>query len=124
MNIDKVWEKAQEISGLDPNLYRKDPYGNTMYKPSYGKSTHMGWEIDHIRPKSRGGSDHIRNLQALNTKINRLKGDSLVKKSRHNTFRHNTLGDSLVKKSRHNTCRYNTLRIIRKNISNKKNISA
>ena len=43
----------------------------------------MGWEVDHIKPKARGGSDATRNLQALNTSLNREKGDSLVKKSRH-----------------------------------------
>ncbi|WP_425272587.1 HNH endonuclease [Polycladidibacter hongkongensis] len=43
----------------------------------------MGWDLDHIKPKSRGGSDSTRNLQALNAPLNRSKGDSLVKKSRH-----------------------------------------
>ena len=44
----------------------------------------MGWEVDHIKPKSLGGSDATRNLQALKTEVNREKSDSLVKKSRHN----------------------------------------
>ena len=44
----------------------------------------MGWEIDHIKPTARGGSDSIRNKQALKTSVNREKGDSLVKRSRHN----------------------------------------
>ncbi|MCG8104951.1 MAG: HNH endonuclease [Candidatus Thiodiazotropha endolucinida] len=43
----------------------------------------MGWEIDHIKPSSRGGSDNIRNLQALKTKVNREKADNLVKRNRH-----------------------------------------
>lgn len=82
-DIDKVWDKAREIRGKNPNTYRRDPYGNTLYKSSYGKSTNMGWEIDHIKPKSRGGSDGLRNLQALKTSINRAMGDSVKKKSRH-----------------------------------------
>ena len=48
-----------------------------MYWYSYGEHTEMGWEIDHIIPKAKGGTDHINNLQALNTKVNRQKGDSL-----------------------------------------------
>lgn len=45
--------------------------------------TEKGWEIDHITPKARGGSDATVNLQALNTRLNRQKGDSLKKRSRH-----------------------------------------
>ena len=54
-----------------------------MYKPSYGKSTSGGWQVDHIKPKSRGGIDTISNLQALKTSVNCSKGNSKVKKSRH-----------------------------------------
>jgi 5-methylcytosine-specific restriction endonuclease McrA len=43
----------------------------------------MGWNIDHIKPKQKGGSDDIINLQALQSHINKSKGDNLVKKSRH-----------------------------------------
>lgn len=82
--ISKVWSKAATVRGKNPNLYRRDPYNNIMYKPSYGKASEMGWEIDHIKPVSRGGSDSIYNLQALNTSINRSKGNSLVKRNRHN----------------------------------------
>ncbi len=46
--------------------------------------TVIRWEIDHIKPSNRGGNDTTRNLQALNTSVNRSKGDSLVKRSRHN----------------------------------------
>ncbi len=60
-----------------------NPYGNVMYRDSYGRDSPMGWVVDHIKPKARGGTDTLRNLQALNTKVNLTKGDSLVKKSRH-----------------------------------------
>lgn len=79
----KAWDNAAAFRGKDPALYRKDPYGNVMYKPSYGKSSEMGWDVDHITPKARGGSDATRNLQALNSSVNRSKGDTLQKKSRH-----------------------------------------
>ena len=78
-----VWTKAKPVRGKDPDVYRQDPYGNVMYKQSYGKHTDMGWQVDHIKPKARGGSNDIVNLQALNTKINESKSACLVKKSRH-----------------------------------------
>jgi len=81
--IRKVWEKAKPVRGKDPAQYRQDPYGNLMRFSSYGKDTKLGWGIDHIKPISKGGSDAIRNLQALSTRVNREKGDSLVKRSRH-----------------------------------------
>lgn len=82
--IDKVWEKAKPVRGEDASKYRQDPYGNKICWDSFGKNTETGWEIDHIKPSARGGSDNLRNLQALKTSVNREKGDSLVKKSRHN----------------------------------------
>ena len=80
---DDVWEKAKPIRGKDPEQHRQDPYGNEMYKPSYGKDSDKGWEIDHIKPASQGGSDHLSNLQAMNTAKNRELGDSTRKRSRH-----------------------------------------
>jgi len=80
---EKAWESAKKIRGEDPDKYRQDPYGNRLYKSSYGKNSAMGWEVDHIKPKSRNGSDNSKNLQALKTEINRSKQDSLQKKSRH-----------------------------------------
>lgn len=71
------------MRGKDPDLYRKDPFGNPMYRHSHGKDSEMGWDVDHITPKARGGSDETRNLQALNSSINRGKGDTLQKKSGH-----------------------------------------
>ena len=82
-DVEKVWQKAKPVRGKDPSLYRQDAYGDMIYKPSYGKSSQMGWEVDHITPSAKGGSDHIRNLQALKTSTNRSIGDSLKKKSRH-----------------------------------------
>ncbi|OAV73986.1 HNH endonuclease [Bacteroidales bacterium Barb7] len=73
--LDKVWEKGSTVRGKNPDLYRKDPFGNTMYKPSYGKETSMGWEVDHIKPQAKGGTDHLNNLQPMNPEANRKKGD-------------------------------------------------
>ena len=80
---DTVWDKAQTVRGMDPAKYRRDPYGNIMDYDEYGKDSNRGWEIDHIKPAARGGSDATRNLQALKTSVNREKGDSLKKRSLH-----------------------------------------
>ena len=76
---DRVWDKARKVRGKNPNLYRRDSKGNEIYKPSYGKNSEKGWEIDHIKPRSKGGSDNIRNLQALQTQANRRKGNKYKK---------------------------------------------
>ena len=72
---DEVWDKGKRIRGKVPDLYRKDKFGNIMYKPSYGKNSKMGWEIDHSKPQSKGGTDHLNNLQPMNTHANRQKSD-------------------------------------------------
>ena len=77
---DSVWEKGNTIRGKKSDLYRKDELGNTMYYASYGKSTDMGWEIDHSKPQSKGGTDHLNNLQPLNTSANRAKGSGKLNK--------------------------------------------
>ncbi len=73
--VDKVWEKGSPMRGKTPNLHRRDSLGNKMYKSSYGKDSEQGWQIDHKRPKSKGGSDSLRNLQPLNSHANRSKGN-------------------------------------------------
>lgn len=80
---DKVWSKAKPVKGQDPDVIRQDPYGNELRYSDYGKASKTGWEVDHIKPSARGGSDNLRNLQALKTSVNREKADSLVKRSRH-----------------------------------------
>ena len=73
--IQQVWEKGRVVRGKKPNLYRKDDLGNEIYRPSYGKETPMGWEIDHKKPKSKGGSDSVRNKRPLQSGANARKSD-------------------------------------------------
>ena len=75
-NKEIAWNNAHRIKGKDPNVYRKDDYGNIIYKSSYGKQSEMGWEIDHRHPKSKGGTDSQRNLQAVQWEENRKKSDT------------------------------------------------
>ena len=72
---DAVWSKGKKVKGKNPNLHRKDAKGNEIYKPAYGKRGEKSWEIDHKKPKSKGGSHDIGNLQPLQSKANRDKGN-------------------------------------------------
>lgn len=73
--LNQIWEKGTPIKGKNPNLYRKDIFGNVMYKPSYGRMSKMGWNVDHSKPQSKGGTDHLNNLQPMNSIANSKKND-------------------------------------------------
>lgn len=75
-DIEWAWNKASKVRGKGADLYRRDELGNEIYKPSYGKGGEKSWEIDHRNPVSKGGTDHRRNLRALQTDANRKKSDS------------------------------------------------
>ena len=70
-----AWQKTGTIRGKNPNLYRRDVLGNEIYKPAYGTLGVKGWEVDHSNPKSRGGTNSPRNLQAMQSRANRRKSD-------------------------------------------------
>lgn len=73
--IEAVWQKGKVARGQDPNVWRLDACNMWMHRASYGTTSQYGWEIDHEYPVSRGGTDTLANLQPLNWKNNRGKGD-------------------------------------------------
>lgn len=73
-----IWLNATPIPGKDIALWRQDPCGAQMYWHDYGKANSKhGWEIDHILPVMKGGTDDMTNLQALHWKNNRQKADDV-----------------------------------------------
>jgi len=72
-----VWNKSQTVPGYDSNKIRKDHCDAWINWDKYGETTENGngWEIDHIKPISRGGGDELSNLQSLQWQNNRKKSD-------------------------------------------------
>lgn len=76
-DIQSVWEKGCEVSGNDPDKWRKDECGAWIGRSAYGnRHSQYGWEIDHISP---GGPDILSNLRPLQWENNVDKGDGRLK---------------------------------------------
>ncbi len=76
-NKQKVWNKGRVIENYDKDIWRYDICGNLMEYSEHGDTnSKRGWEIDHIRPLKKGGTDDLNNLQPLYWKNNRKKDDT------------------------------------------------
>ncbi|KKQ77219.1 MAG: hypothetical protein UT00_C0017G0006 [Parcubacteria group bacterium GW2011_GWA1_38_7] len=76
--IQRVWEKGLVVPGYDSSQYRKDACGAWIQRNMYGdrsRQDNYGWEIDHIKPESDGGTDDLSNLRPLQWYNNATKSD-------------------------------------------------
>ena len=64
----KIWNKGEIIPGRDSRILRKDQCGAIIQWDMYGDRSdryNCGWEIDHIKPDSKGGEDIVSNARPL-----------------------------------------------------------
>lgn len=74
--INQVWQRATAVSNNDPSIWRQDYAGAWIRRDHYGKESQYGWEIDHLKPLAKGGTDVPDNLYPLHWRNNRKKADN------------------------------------------------
>ncbi len=75
--VGSVWQKGRVIQNYSPAEWRYDMCGKPMKLSEYGNTvSEHGWEVDHIKPVAKGGTDDLSNLQPLQWDNNRRKGDT------------------------------------------------
>ena len=80
----KMWD---EIHGKTTQK-AVDFTGRIIYKGSYGNGNIInGWNIDHIKPRSKGGKDNLSNLQIVHILTNQEKGDNYPNFKTYSRFR-------------------------------------
>lgn len=72
----EVWRKATEIANVDPSNFRQDYAGAWIRFSDHGnRNSQYGWEVDHLKPVSKGGKDVMSNYLPLQWQNNVRKGD-------------------------------------------------
>ena len=70
MNEQQLW---QNEFGLKTKA--QDFAGREIHKDEYGTGSKYSWDIDHIRPLAKNGSDSVDNMQIVHQETNDEKGD-------------------------------------------------
>ena len=73
--VNNVWAKAAPANGY-PEDYKRDTCGALIKYSDYGRGGSYGWEIDHIMPVSKNGTDALNNLQPLHWENNQHKANN------------------------------------------------
>lgn len=63
--IESVWRQADEVEGVNPDIWRKDFAGAWIRRDYFGVRNLYGWSIDYRRPISIGGSNATENLMPM-----------------------------------------------------------
>ncbi|XP_059641106.1 uncharacterized protein LOC132283197 isoform X2 [Cornus florida] len=71
----QCWDKAQKVKGRDPDRWRRDALGNTVFRKLVGCPGCLCHDYDHIIPYSKGGKSTLDNCQVLQATVNRSKGN-------------------------------------------------
>ncbi|XP_065877476.1 uncharacterized protein [Euphorbia lathyris] len=71
----QCWEKAEKVRGRNPERWRRDPYGNIVFRKLVGCPGCLCHDYDHILPYSKGGKSTLENCQVLQATVNRSKGN-------------------------------------------------
>ena len=59
-------------------MFGYDDFGNPICEPDFGdRNSSCGWEVDHIVPRSAGGTDHLSNLRPLQWRKNASMGGTI-----------------------------------------------
>ena len=66
----KVWYKQFGFANSG-----KDKTGEFVHKKNHSNGNN-GWNVDHKKPLSKGGTDDMSNLQVLSAKENNIKADN------------------------------------------------
>lgn len=71
----QCWDKAEKVKGRDPDRWRRDALGNTLFRKLVGCPGCLCHDYDHIIPYSKGGKSTLENCQVLQATVNRSKGN-------------------------------------------------